>query len=340
MILIPGSMVHVFWHGCPNQTRPPKFPNHQTKPITMTAKIPPPRFKVIHYDPVENYLMFDLIGVDASFANALRRIMMAEVEVMAIDRVVISANDTPIADEVLANRLGLIPIRADALKFKEWDSQLGMAPRVDNCIKYELNVVARKKDVAPRDGTVHVLSKELKRVPMDMSEEEELETTETEVDLAGEGDLVFDDIMLAKMNPGMRLQATCYAKRGTGAIHTKWSPVSCASYRMMPSIEFTSSIEGESAEELKRICPQDVYDVEDSHAFVKDLRSCTMCMECTRIGSAKDKILLRRSEDVFVFTVEGVGQLDVRQVVTRAIDVLQTKCERVEAALDVALAGA
>jgi DNA-directed RNA polymerases I and III subunit RPAC1 len=84
-------------------------------------------------------LEFDLIGVDASIANALRRILLAEVcysffqcihvfssvnqmlfvlqvPTIAIEHVWIAVNTSIIQDEVLAHRVGLIPIKADARK--------------------------------------------------------------------------------------------------------------------------------------------------------------------------------------------------------------------------------
>jgi DNA-directed RNA polymerase I and III subunit RPAC1 len=55
--------------------------------------------------------------VDASLANALRRILIAEVPTMAIEQVYIQDNSSIIQDEVLAHRLGLIPIKADPRAF-------------------------------------------------------------------------------------------------------------------------------------------------------------------------------------------------------------------------------
>lgn len=60
---------------------------------------------------------FDLVGVDSSIANAFRRILIAEVPTMAIETVYVFNNTSVIQDEVLAHRLGLIPIKADPGKF-------------------------------------------------------------------------------------------------------------------------------------------------------------------------------------------------------------------------------
>jgi len=68
-----------------------------------------------------------LIGVDVSIANALRRILLAEVPTVAIESVWISVNHSIVQDEVLAHRLGLIPIKADPRKltFVEDSSEEG-----------------------------------------------------------------------------------------------------------------------------------------------------------------------------------------------------------------------
>lgn len=61
---------------------------------------------------------FDLIGIQPAFANAFRRLMLSEVPSMAIEKVMIKNNTSIIQDEVLAHRLGLIPLKADPRLFE------------------------------------------------------------------------------------------------------------------------------------------------------------------------------------------------------------------------------
>jgi len=58
-----------------------------------------------------------MVGIDAPLANALRRILLAEVPTIAIETVYIYENTSIIQDEILSHRLGLIPIHADPRLF-------------------------------------------------------------------------------------------------------------------------------------------------------------------------------------------------------------------------------
>jgi DNA-directed RNA polymerase I and III subunit RPAC1 len=71
-------------------------------------------------------IVFDLIGIDASIANAFRRILLAEVPTMAIEHVYIWNNSSIIQDEVLAHRLGLIPLKVDPRAFLAFPGMYAM----------------------------------------------------------------------------------------------------------------------------------------------------------------------------------------------------------------------
>jgi DNA-directed RNA polymerase I and III subunit RPAC1 len=61
---------------------------------------------------------FSLIGLDAAIANAFRRILIAEVPTVAIEHCYFTNNTSVIQDEVLAQRLGLIPLKLKNEMFK------------------------------------------------------------------------------------------------------------------------------------------------------------------------------------------------------------------------------
>ncbi|KAG0441297.1 DNA-directed RNA polymerase II subunit RPB3 [Dictyocoela muelleri] len=60
-------------------------------------------------------LKFTLSSTTISFANSLRRILLSEIPMLAIDMVEIEKNYTPLPDELISHRIGLIPIKSDNL---------------------------------------------------------------------------------------------------------------------------------------------------------------------------------------------------------------------------------
>lgn len=72
--------------------------------------------RVVSESPEE--FIFELIGIDAPVANALRRILLAETPSMAIETVFITKNTSILQDEVLAHRLGLVPLAIDPRLFE------------------------------------------------------------------------------------------------------------------------------------------------------------------------------------------------------------------------------
>lgn len=76
--------------------------------------------KIKNYDKENKKISF-ITDMSISLANAIRRSAL-EIPIMAIDDVEISKNDSALYDEILAHRIGLIPIKTDKLikvtKFK------------------------------------------------------------------------------------------------------------------------------------------------------------------------------------------------------------------------------
>ena len=56
-------------------------------------------------------LSFTLKEASTSFANAVRRVSMGQVPVLAIDSITMYENNSAFFDEYIANRIGLIPIK-------------------------------------------------------------------------------------------------------------------------------------------------------------------------------------------------------------------------------------
>lgn len=267
----------------------------------------------------DEHAIFELKGVDVPFANALRRIMIAEVATMAIEYVQVVTNDSTLHDSVLAHRLGLVPIFADPSMY---ESCLDVTDLQDdkNCIRFSLEVTAERSNVKS-DGSVHVLSKDLRYVARGEGG-------------ASEPRLVHEDIMLAKLNPGEQIKLECFAVKGTGGDHAKFSPVGTASYRATPWVKLVSPVKDEKhIKQLKKLCARKVFDIEDGELLVKNAGACSMCRECVRDTPFQDNIELGRVPNSFIFSVESTGILSATEIFQRAILVLKRKCETVAEAI-------
>ena len=139
----------------------------------------------------ENILEFN-VKTDQYICNSLRRIMISEVPIYAIERVLIKNNNSVINDEMLSHRLGLLPlIKTDNLY-----------PDQEFMFSLDVSYDQSKADV----NNIHTIySKDL------INESETLK-------------LVNDDIIIAEITKDQSISLIAYAVLGNGLIHAKWSP--------------------------------------------------------------------------------------------------------------------
>lgn len=123
--------------------------------------------------------------------------------------------------------------------------------------------------------------------------------------------------------------------KGIGKEHAKWSPVSCASYRLLPQIEILSPILGDEAKKFATCFASGVIKIDKGgKAIVADSRYDTMSRECLRHPEFKDKVILKRVPDHFIFQIESVGYFTPDQIVMEAIKILAEKAVRLRESLE------
>lgn len=265
----------------------------------------------------DDEIVFDLIGVDAPIANALRRILLAEVPTIAIETIWMSVNTSIIQDEVLSHRLGLIPICVDPTQFIY---RQGEDETDSDTVIFNLVVSCEEPNPPVENFSVYVLSKHLVWQPQG-----------NQLERFPDGIApVHDDIIIAQLRPGQSIELEAHAHKGMGKDHTKFSPVATASYRLLPDITFNEPITGQNAYELRDMCPMNVFDIEDicgkKTAVVSRPRDCTMCRECIRKDGWQDKVILKRVADHYIFTVESTGSIQSPiEIVKQAFLVLKEK---------------
>uniref|UniRef100_A0A3Q2VVP5 DNA-directed RNA polymerases I and III subunit RPAC1 n=1 Tax=Haplochromis burtoni TaxID=8153 RepID=A0A3Q2VVP5_HAPBU len=252
------------------------------------------------------------------------------VPTMATEKVFIYSNTSIVQDEVLAHRLGLIPIKADPRLFEYRNTGKEEGSEIDTIqlqlkIKCSRNPRASKDSSDPRELYLNhmVYSKDIKWVPIG-----------NQADVFADCCIgpVHDDILIAQLRPGQELDIVMHCVKGIGKDHAKFSPVATASYRLLPEITLLEVVEGEKAERLKQCFSRGVIDLEDINgtkvAKVVNSRLDTCSREVLRHSDLKNVVKLGRVRDHFIFTVESTGILPPDVLVTEAIKVLVAKCQR------------
>jgi len=250
---------------------------------------------------------FDLIGVDAPVANALRRILISEVATVAIESVILTQNTGVIQDENLVHRLGLIPLCIDP----------DQVPFTKNCIKTEEPIIFSLRQKCTTQETLSVYSRDLIWEPCNEAQRAKFAGREPRP--------VDGNILITKLARGQEIIAECYCAKGYGKEHAKWQPVNPVWYRLLPDIK-VQNVSGADAETLRDRCPKKVFDIEDGHAVVKNARACSTCREC--LDAIPDgRVDLGKIKNHFLFTVEATGQIPAPELIPKAINRLKEKCQ-------------
>ncbi|KAF4555801.1 DNA-directed RNA polymerases I and III subunit RPAC1-like protein [Elsinoe fawcettii] len=305
--------------------------------------------------------VFSLVGVDASIANAFRRIMISEIPTLAIEEVYVYNNTSIIQDEVLCHRLGLIPLtgsaeglkwmgfykkpppeddpaaKAAAMKSGEYDPAQSV-PNDTNTVIMDLKVecewaeggraLAKKGERDPEKLYVNsaVYAHQMKFEPVGKQTEYFAEPNHIRP--------MNPDILIAKMRPGQVIHVRCHCVKGLGGDHAKFSPVATASYRLLPSIIIKEPILGADAKKFARCFPRGVIELEDDtasgqkKAVVKDTMKDTVSRECLRHDEFKHKVQLGRVRDHFIFSVESTGQFESDEIFLESVKILKEKALR------------
>ena len=128
-------------------------------------------------------------GVPLQYANALRRICLNGVPIYAVESIDMLENSSVLADEGLAHRVGLIPLKTDLSASKDGN---------------ENDKIMLTLDSGVSDETRTILSGELK------SQDESIVPTS-------------NDIPIVTLAPGQSIKFEAYARLGKGTEHARWN---------------------------------------------------------------------------------------------------------------------
>jgi DNA-directed RNA polymerase I and III subunit RPAC1 len=282
--------------------------------------------------------------------------MLSEIPSLAIEYCFVYNNTSVIQDEVLCQRIGLVPFKGgkkgllDFLKWykkpEEGSADAPPTPYDYNTVLMELKVECTRNAEAAKGETdplkayhnAHVYAKDIKFKPYGrqlefFSEENAIVPTNP-------------DILIAKLRAGQVLDIEMHAIKGVGSDHAKFSPVATASYRLLPVIDIQRPILGAEAKKFARCFPEGVIGLAnvtkaeagmkgsgyeghegETKAVVLDAMKDTVSRECLRHPEFEGKVKLGRVRNHFIFNVESVGQWDSDELFMESVKTLRMKCE-------------
>lgn len=163
---------------------------------------------------------FILSDTDLSLANALRRVMLAEIPTLAIDLVDIQSNTSVLADEFIAHRLGLLPLISDDIDRLKYTRDCTCEDHCDKC-----SVVLELRASCETADTMNVYASHLQVV------------SNTHGSRLGQPvirDAQKKGVLIAKLKRHQQLHLTCVAKKGIAKEHAKWSPCAAIGFEYDP----------------------------------------------------------------------------------------------------------
>ena len=253
-----------------------------------------------------NVLKFDIDGVKMSLVNALRRVMISEVNTVAFETsnfetssIKITENTSQFHNEFLLHRIGLIPINiSNTDNFNESDYTFSL--EVENKTNSVLYVTA---------GDIKVMN----------NKTGQMEPTEK---FFPKDPISNENILIVRLLPNPsgineKLNFTGTARVGNGSIDARYSPVSVCFY--------INTIDPEKTEV----------------AFNDYKEQADPSLEANKI---KRKFIINESErhfftdadgepSKFTFTVESIGVIPPQEILGRAIDILNNKLEKLQTEL-------
>jgi DNA-directed RNA polymerase subunit D len=258
-----------------------------------------------------NVLRFVIRGTTHTFVNALRRTIIGEVPTLAIEDIILVENTSPILDEIVAHRLGLIPLTTPVDEFT-------VASECDNC-KGEgcqfCSVPLTLEFEATDDEPVVVYSKDLQ------SNDDKIKS-------------VSDKIPIAKLAMGQKITLEAIAMMGRGKEHAKWSPAVTCYYRNYPEVQQdTSKCTG--CGECVDACPKSILEVKKKAVTLKEPLDCLLCDLCTN-ACTYDSLKMGSIKGNFIFFLESTGAIAPLDIFRKATEILKNKTKVLENAYKIA----
>jgi DNA-directed RNA polymerase subunit D len=232
------------------------------------------------------------------------------VPTLAIEDVRIYDNTSAFFDEMLAHRLGLIPIKTDLSTYSTKEKCSCGGVGCPGCmVTFTLSV----------EGPKTVLSSDL------ISQDPNAAP-------------VYDNIPIVKLTKGQKLVLEAHAILNTGREHAKWQPTLVCGFKNYPVVSISEACD--ACMNCVDVCPRIILEVPDPkgkkvRVVNGKLPDCSMCKLCEKaclesgIGD-EPAITISAETDRYIFIVESDGSLPVKEIMDRALHYIRDQSDELE----------
>jgi DNA-directed RNA polymerase subunit D len=255
---------------------------------------------------------FVIADTNPTFANAMRRTIVADVPKMAINNVEFHLGPimdegsqayesiSPLFDEIVAHRLSLVPIPTDLEQFNLREKCACGGEGCPSCtIMYSLN---KKGPCTVYSGDLEPLGSEKFRVKDDL-------------------------IPIVKLADDQALLVYATAELGTGRQHAKWQATVGAGYRYLADIQIDSD-KCDVGCSCVEICPKGVLAKDGRKVAVKHPEKCNLCNSCVEMCET-EAIKVKGDPTKILFRFETDGSISAKDVLLKGLKVLEEQFEHV-----------
>lgn len=300
--------------------------------------------RVTNLDQATNTIEFELTNCTTAFANAIRRVMIAEVPTMAFEHIHFIQNTSPLPDEFIAHRLGLLPLYSEDADIFVKSDECHCSGGCPKCqVMYKLDVTC-PQNVNARLVTTDDLEF-FDHVDTNQYDAAKLQNCKKFLDTAPlikpvKPSAVLGDspvpITIAKLGKGQRLTLIAIAEKNVSRVHSKWSPCCCSAYHMEPVItlneEFFKSKPPEWKDDFVKKCPQNVFKhgINEESIEIENSSRCTFCRQCQEAledDKEDENIIIDNVPDKYLFIVQSTGALRPQTIVKKSFAILKAKLE-------------
>ena len=235
----------------------------------------------------DGWIEFEMDGINYAIANAIRRAARTGVYTLSVEYVDIIKNTSALYNEMLAHRIGLIPLKFDP---KRYVPKRKCDCKGKGCPKCEVKLVLQKK------GPGAVYAKDMKS------------SDETVKPVNGEE-------IIVKLADGQEVNVEATAVLDTGKRHARWQ--SCVmGYRYLPRLKINDA--PENPKKVVEACPKGALKMEGNKIKLADPYACDICNVCKEVSDGAAEVM--GDDGKIVFRVESVCGLTPAEIVKASVN--------------------